>query len=452
MTDGGEKPTNVRWAIFAMACGTSWLLYLHRYTFALIKPELVRQWGLDKSELGLLDSAFSLTSTLFQFPLGVVADAVGVRLVLTGLIVLWCVGLGMHAWAPSPKFLWLARATLGAGQSAVYATLSRMAQSWFPASIRTTLQATAGITAGRLGGLCAYLLFGSVLLGWYQLEWRTAVYLFVAVGIAFALLFAAVFRNSPRQHPLVNRAEAELIDGVAGKSDNSAAVSSAAGPARLSLREALRSIRPRALVNLIALNVQTILSTFADNIYSNWIPLFLWDVHRLSYEALGVYSSLPLLGGAIAGVAGGALNDACIKLSGNRRWSRSGVAGIGKGLAAIILLVALNWYDNPYVFCGFLFAVKFFGDWSLATSWGVVTDIGGPATASTFAFNNAVAGIGLIAAPAVFGVVAEHYGWPTVFVVVAATYALCALSWLAIDCTIPLLTPSAPPAGPVSNV
>ena len=41
--------------------------------------------------------------------------------------------------------------------------------------------------------------------------------------------------------------------------------------------------------------------------------------------------------------------------------------------------------------------VKFFGDWSLATSWGVVTDIGGRATASVFAFNNAVAGIGFTA-------------------------------------------------------
>ena len=38
-----------------------------------------------------------------------------------------------------------------------------------------------------------------------------------------------------------------------------------------------------------------------------------------------------------------------------------------------------------------------------------------------------------------FGFVAQHYGWPTVFILVAATYALCALSWLAIDSTIPVL-------------
>ena len=57
------------------------------------------------------------------------------------------------------------------------------------------------------------------------------------------------------------------------------------------------------LANLIALNVQTILSTLADNIYSSWIPLFLWEVHELKFERMGVYSALPLLGGAIAGAA-----------------------------------------------------------------------------------------------------------------------------------------------------
>jgi MFS family permease len=84
-----------------------------------------------------------------------------------------------------------------------------------------------------------------------------------------------------------------------------------------------------------------------------------------------------------------------------------------------------------------------FGDWSLATSWGVVTDIGGRATATVFAFNNTVAGIALIVTPALFGYLAKEYGWYYVFVTVAVTYLLCALSWLAIDCTIPLIEPAA---------
>src|SRR4029453_6682089 len=114
-------------------------------------------------------------------------------------------------------------------------------------------------------------------------------------------------------------------------------------------------------------------------------PLFLWEVHQLKFAEMGIYSSLPLLGGAVAGVIGGALNDWCIARTGNRRWSRSGIALVGKGLAAALLLGALAWYESPYVFCGFLFAVKLVGDWSLTTTCGGVTDIGGGGGAAAVA-------------------------------------------------------------------
>ena len=74
-----------------------------------------------------------------------------------------------------------------------------------------------------------------------------------------------------------------------------------------------------------------------------------------------------------------------------------------------------------------------------AASWGTVTDIGGRATATVFAFNNSVASIGMIVAPPLFAVLAATSGWHTVFVVVATVYVLCAASWLLIDCTVPVL-------------
>ena len=36
-----NQATNVRWLVFALACSTSWLFTLHRYTFGLIKPDLM---------------------------------------------------------------------------------------------------------------------------------------------------------------------------------------------------------------------------------------------------------------------------------------------------------------------------------------------------------------------------------------------------------------------------
>src|SRR5262245_19010079 len=134
------KPTNVRHRVFALAFATSVLLYLHRYVFAFIKPTLSREWGLSNTELGQLDGAFSACYTLFQFPLAIVADAAGVHRVLTGLMLTWCGGLALTAWAPSVKVIWFGQALLGAGQSAVYACLNRISRLWFAPAVRTTLQ------------------------------------------------------------------------------------------------------------------------------------------------------------------------------------------------------------------------------------------------------------------------------------------------------------------------
>ena len=40
------------------------------------------------------------------------------------------------------------------------------------------------------------------------------------------------------------------------------------------------------------------------------------------------------------------------------------------------------------------------------------------------------------------GYVADHFGWWYVFMVVAVSYVLCALTWFGIDCTLPIVEPT----------
>lgn len=449
-----STPTRVRWQVFTLAFGTSGILYWHRYVFAFVKPSLAEEWELTNTDLGRLDSAFSLSYTAFQFPLGIAADVWGVRLVLTLLMLVWCLGLGLLAAAPNVRWLAFAQTLIGGGQSAVYASLTRIARVWYPPAVRTTMQGLVSVLAGRLGALSSSLVFTTVLLGLCGLSWRSSVAILVTVGLVHCGLFLMLFRNSPAGHPGVNDAERLLIEGcppaqclqetsVKESESSETAVASetreaGAGGGASKLRSwivRVRSIPPAARRTLAWLALQTILSTFADNLYSNWIPQFLSQVHQLEFKRMGIFAALPLLGGALAGLLGGVLNDRLIALTGNRRWSRSGVALVGKMLAALFLFAALTQYHRPYVFCSFLFFVKLFGDWSVTSTLGVVTDMGGRATASVFAFNNTIAGIGLIGAPLVFGPMADHWGWPAVFICVSSTYVLCALTWLAIDCT-----------------
>ncbi len=422
-----ERPTNVRWTVFALGCGTSWMMYLHRYTFALIKPELAKQ-GLKADELGLMDSVFAGCYTLFQFPSGVIADVFGAHLYLSGAIIIWSIALAMHT-APYLSVLYMARALLGTAQAGAFAALSRVTRTWFPLRIRTFVQGWMGVFAGRMGGLSASLIFATLMIGVLKLPWQTAVYILAGVGVALGFIFLKSFRNTPREHAGVNEQEVALIEAGEAPSRRQ----------RMPLKEMFRRMSPRSLANLGMLNVSALLSTMADNLYSNWIPLFLFKEYALNFKEMGIFSALPLLGGALGGVFGGFLNDLLLRGLGNRRWARSLVGCGGKCGAALMLMFALSFYDNPYLFCALLFSVKFFADTEVATRWGTVTDIGGQATASVFSFNNSVAAIGQILAPLLFGVVAVTYGWYPVFVIAAGIYMLGGLSWLLIDCTVPLV-------------
>lgn len=428
------RPTNVRWVIFTLACGTSWVLYLHRYALGLIKPALAEQYGWSKKELGLLDSVFNFFYAAFQLPGGILADAFGAHYFLGGILLLWSVALGLHAHAGTLGWMGVVRAVFGTCQAGAYPALSRVTRNWFPVTIRTTVQGWVGVFFGRMGGVSANLLFATFLIGVLHFSWQHALYLFAGAGVVLAVVFLLLFRDSPRQHPLANESEVRLIEG-----ENAEAV--AAPPETLSVKALLARMSPRSLANLLALNLQTVLSFAADSLYVNWIPLFLREKHHLEYTEMGVYSMLPLLGGAFGGVCGGYLNDFLIRRTGRRRWARSGVGLAGKGGAAVLFFAAVYlFYEQPYLFCAMLFLVKLFGDWSLASTWGTVTDIGGRTSATVFAYNNAVASAFGIVVPFVFGGIADAAGWPTVFRVIGVIYALCAASWLLVNCTIPVVS------------
>ena len=429
------KITRVRWMVMVLGCTTTWLLYLHRYTFGLIKPELENEFGLGPNQLADLGVLFSTCYGLFQVPLGILVDLVGVHLYLGGAIVLWSLGLAMHV---NVATLYAGRAVLGLGQASIFAAIGRLTLNWFPLSVRSSVQGTMGVSCARAGGLCAYLLVGTVLLGTLAVPWRQAVLLLAGCGVTFAIIFWSFFRNTPRQHPWANRLEAELIEG------QELVINS---PRRASIWKMLGQTRGRSLVNLGLLCMAASFSTVADGIYSSWIPMFLDNAYGLDYKQMGFQSALPLAGGVIGGLFGGLLNDRLIRWTGKRRWARSAVGFFGKGMAAVTLLVALRFYTDPYLFCSMLFGVKLFADMSLATRWGAVTDMGGRLIATLFAFTNATAILAGIAGEKIYGWVLPiekvtretPAGWLPVFYIGIGMYSCCAVAWLLVDCTIPLL-------------
>src|SRR5690349_15828654 len=77
---GAPRPTRVRRLGFALACSLSFLLYLHRYVWGFIKPDLQAEFGWDPVALGWLDSLFVLSYGVAQVPSGMLCDWFGAHL------------------------------------------------------------------------------------------------------------------------------------------------------------------------------------------------------------------------------------------------------------------------------------------------------------------------------------------------------------------------------------
>jgi len=381
----------VRWLIFALASGTSFILYLHRYTWGFIKADIGEEFGWSPSQLGLLDGIFSLSYGFGQVPAGMLCDWFGPHLLLGTIIGLWSLSMGAVALATGYTSMLAARLTFGLTQAGCYPTLSKVTRLWFPLSVRTSVQGWIATFFGRGGGAVSFFLVGTVLIGWLHLSWQQALGVLTLLGFGFAVLFALLFRNSPREHPWANEAELQLV--AEGQ------------PAAIqATRTAVRWSRVLKSGNMNVFFVQQFTSAYADNIYVYWVPLFLLTAKGVDVKGAGWMAALPLLGGALGGMLGGTLQNYCIQRTGNRRWSRSLIGLIGKMLATVFMFASLG-FDSAVAIVLVFAVVKFFSDWSQPTVWGTVTDIAGRNSASVFAAINTVGSVAAFVAGPTMGLI-----------------------------------------------
>jgi sugar phosphate permease len=426
-----NRPTRVRWLIFGLACTASWLLYVHRYSWGILKPAFRDDYPqFTNEDVGWLDSAFLITYAIGQMPGGMAGDRFGPRATVGIMVFAWSLASVAVAWVSGFWPLVGARAAFGLAQAGAYPVLNKMTRTWFPLATRTAVQGV--VTAmGRVGAACAPVIIATFLLAEWDLSWQAALFVLSVPGILLALVWSLVVRDSPRAHPWTNAAEQALLDH-----DGQAPMPALAKEA-VAVHAAHRpplQLTAASLASLAMMLVYAFTSTFQDQFYVYWLPSFLREGKHLDNRTMGLFTPLPLLGGAVGGMVGGVLNDVLIRAWGNRRWARVAVAFTGKFTAAALVLVSMTVDDGRWVMV-VLLAARVFSDWSLPTQWGAITDMGGRAAGTLFGLVNTVGVLGGFVANPVFGALRDAYDWEGQFVGVAAMCALAAMSWLFIDCT-----------------
>jgi ACS family glucarate transporter-like MFS transporter len=347
------------------------------------------------------------------------------------MALVWSLTMGGMALARGFTSMAGVRVLFGLAQAGCYPNLGKVTKTWFPIDERTTVQGFVASFFGRLGGAASFVLFGTLMIGVWKLPWRTAIGWMTILGAAFVALFLLVFRNSPRQHPWANAAEADLVT----RGDPLAAVVSRTV---IDWRIVFRSRYVWALL------FQQFTCAFVDNLFAHQLPKFLEEVKHLKMESTGWLAAIPLVGGALGGMlAGGFLQSWLIRRTGSRRWSRSAIGLTGNLLAGMCLFISLL-FDDARAIVSMFFCLKFFADWAQPAVWGTTTDMGGRNAASLFALVNTLGSLaGFVAGPVMGGTIDifgrgstdNTAGWTALFVGIGVIYLASALSWLFVDCT-----------------
>jgi sugar phosphate permease len=433
------RPTPLRYLVLAAGCSLAVLTYIQRLGFSAGLPEIKKALSLTDTEVGFLTAAFLVGYGLCQVPGGLLGDRFGGRHVLTGLVLGWSLLTGLLALTPVlPALLGLpfifvlaVRFLFGAAQAGGFPVLARVLADWMPPRQRGLAQGLVW-TFSRLGGAVAPPVFLglSLLLD----GWAAPFAALAGLGLLWCAAFWPWFRNRPEEFARVNKAEGSLIaSGGAG----------ACGPAPpvppVPWGRLLRSPSVWGLCLMYGF------VGFSGNFITSLLQVYLRDHRHLDRTTTAWLSGLPLAFGVASCVLGGVVSDLIIRCSGSRTWGRRLVGCVSLTLAGLAVL-AVPLVQGAWPLALLFSAMFFFNDANMGPAWAACADVGERYAGTLSGAMNMTGAFAGAAGMALAGWLLNHGLDGIVFVAFACSYALAALSWLAVDATRPLVPKDAPPA------
>ncbi len=389
--------------------------YMDRSNISVAQPEIAKAFGLSKTTMAFVLSAFTWAYALGQVPAGWLGDRFGPKRVLTAIMSWWSVAAMMTGAALGFGSLFVARFLLGLGEAGAFPVASRGMQLWFPRSERGRIQGTTHFFS-RLAVAITPFVASTILLA---LGWRAIFYIFGSLGLVWSAVFAIYYRNRPEEHPAVNRAELLQIRGL--NPDGSVRSPSAERQAT-----PWKQILGSSNMWFIALGYCCFF--FGTNFYLTWYPTYLREFRHISLQALGVLGSIPLFAGMAGDLAGGSLSDLVLKTTGKTRLARAAVAAPGFVLSGLFLIPAAV-TDSAWVSILCLAASFFFLEFVIGPAWAVPMDVGGPFSGTVTGVMNMAGALAASFTPLVFGYYFGQGLWTVPFFITSGVMLLGAVIW-----------------------
>jgi sugar phosphate permease len=399
------KASRVRYGVVGFALSLAVLAYIQRVAISQAALPIQEDLGLTKMQMGAIFGAFALSYALFEIPMGALGDKLGVRRILTQIVLLWSAFTALTGAAWSMTSMWVIRFLFGAGEAGCFPNLTKMLSVWLPQNERMTAQSLMWACT-RWGGAITPPL---ALLAITAFGWRWGFVLFGLLGVFWVAVFLKFFKDDPADHKGVNPEELKLLEG-----SRNLAADHGGGWAKV-------LFKPEVLVLL----VQYFCFSFVWYFYVTWLPTYLKETWGLTQAQVAGYAVLPLLFGGF-----GSLLSGLLPMRVPRRWLAFG------GIAATaLLLYAVTQAQSVMMAMAAMAMASFCSDLAMPVSWNTCVELGRRYTATVAAAMNMFGNFAGFVAPVVSPFILQQSGgdWNGVIYVMIGSATIAALCWLYLD-------------------
>jgi ACS family glucarate transporter-like MFS transporter len=410
--------------------------YLDRTNISIAGIQIGKEFAIDNTHLGWIFSAFLIGYAAFQVPAGLLVHKFGTRLVLTFAVLWWGLFTVLTALVPpslsgSVIILVMVRFALGAGEATMYPATSQFVERWFPMRERGKAN---GIIFGGVGvgsGLTPPIVTAIVVhYGWRASFWFSAV-----VGVIAGIVWYLLARDTPKEHPLVQNSELDLI-----LQDRESAADTLLTSGRLpSSKRAVPWSRIFTSKEVLALTLSYFCFGYVAWVFFGWFYIYLAQARGLNLKTSALYSMLPFVGMTIGCLSGGVASD-WIAHRFSLRLGRCLLPASSMAFTALLLVVGSR--SEEAQTAGVVLAL---GAGILYVSagcfWAVSANFAGEYAGLTSGIMNMGAQIGGACTTSLTPLIAAHFGWQMSFLVAAFFAILGAITWLVVDPKRSLLTP-----------
>jgi sugar phosphate permease len=390
-TDTGEYhgPTKRQAMIaFIILLVINILNYTDRSILSAVKEYIQADFGIDHTQLGLLDSSFLFIYGLATLPLGVWADK-GVRKNIVAICVtIWSVATAVGGLTSHFIQLFISRAFLGVGEAGYAPASVSLIGDYFPKEIRGRMLSIW--STGNLFGTAIGLMAGGLIAKHFG--WRPVFFL---VGIPGLLAAFFIWRVA---EPL--RGASEREDGEPVDSGMHAHASLGKGFIS-SIRKLLSTPTYWVLIGAF------ICSFFITGAALSWLPYYLSVQFHLDSAQAGTLSAGALAGGSLIGtLLGGWLADTLQRRFPQGRMLVTAVAFLA---GAPLAWLALSNHQNITIFTGVFICAIVFLSMCLGPIQAIIQDVTTPDVRSTAVGLALLLGhlLGDAASPTVIGIISD---------------------------------------------